>query len=329
LSRRLPIGTLVLAMDPRPTRLEARLLVDLGPVLAGWEDPVAFGIGWDGAVYAALRRCDEVLRLERGLFSFPKSTLEQPTDYLIVRWHEGETKTLVHRGESVVASFIQPVPEGVLLVGARCQWRPEGAERNAVVLDWTGRELRRLTVGDGIEDVRLTREGTIWVSYFDEGVFGNYGWSHPGPRAMGDTGLVAYSPIGEVAFAYDASRARTDSICDAYAMNLSADDDVWVYFYTQFPIVRIRQGAYRAWTVGVKGARALAVRGDRAILFDDYERRGASRVVHLPERGDAEVTGEVVIEGPSGESLRDALVRGVGERLFFFKDRRVWVLERW
>jgi hypothetical protein len=73
----------------------------------------------------------------------------------------------------------------VLLVGARCHWRSEGAERNAVALDWSGRELGRFTLGDGIQDLRVTRDGTIWASYFDEGVIGNYGWSDPGPPAMG------------------------------------------------------------------------------------------------------------------------------------------------
>lgn len=184
-------------MSRTPKPLPALLVADLNSALSGWADPVAFGVGWDGALYAAARRSNEALTEERGIGIFPKSTLDRATDYLAVRWHEGQTQTVICRGESLVASFIQPFPGGVLLVGARCHWRSEGPERNAVALDWNGRELGRFTLGDGIQNVRVTRDGTIWVSYFDEGVFGNYGWSHPGPPSIGAAGLVAFSPTGE------------------------------------------------------------------------------------------------------------------------------------
>jgi len=297
-------------MTRAPEPLRAMLVGDLESELSGWGDPVAFGAGWDGAFYAAARRSSEELTLA-------------------VRWLEGKSQTVICRGESLVASFIQPFPGGVLLVGARCHWHPEGPERNAVALDWNGRELGRFTLGDGIQDVRVARDGTIWVSYFDEGVFGNCGWSHPGPPPIGAAGLVAFSPTGERRFAYDAAAARTDSICDAYAVNVANDGDVWVYFYSEFPIVRIHEGTYQRWALGVGGARALAIRGDRALLFGDHERPGLGRVTQLRTDGRAAVVAETTLTGPSGEPLDSARATGIGERLIFIKDRQVLAVANW
>jgi hypothetical protein len=55
--------------------------------------------------------------------------------------------------------------------------------------------------------------------------------NHPGPRAIGAAGLVAFSKRGKVRFPYDAAAAGTDSICDAYAMNVAGNGEVWVHFY--------------------------------------------------------------------------------------------------
>jgi hypothetical protein len=309
--------------------LRTRLVADLRPAFEGWTDPVAVGIGLDGAIYAAARKSSEGLTEKRGIGIFPKSRLEEATDYLVIRWQDGQMQSVTIQDEAVAASFVQPVPRGILLVGARCHWRPEGAEKNAVVVDWSGRQVVRFTLGDGIQDVRVTHDGTIWASYFDEGVFGNYGWGHPGPSPIGAPGLVAFSTTGQVRFSYEPNIAHTDAICDAYAMNVAGDTDVWLYFYTEFPIVRILDGGYHVWKLGVAGARAFAVRESRVLLFGDYKRRSVGRMVELGRDGEGNVIGERLIVDDDGHPLDDALAWGVGGNLFFFKDRRVLLAEDW
>ena len=49
--------------------------------------------------------------------------------------------------------------------------------------------LSRFCLGDGIQDCVVKKDGTIITSYFDEGVFGNYGWDEP----LGDCGLIAWT----------------------------------------------------------------------------------------------------------------------------------------
>jgi hypothetical protein len=160
-------------------------------------------------------------------------------------------------------------------------------------------------------------------------VFGNYGWGHPGPSPIGAPGLVAFSTTGQVRFSYEPNIAHTDAICDAYAMNVAGDTDVWLYFYTEFPIVRILDGGYHVWKLGVAGARAFAVRESRVLLFGDYKRRSVGRMVELGTDGEGNVIGERLIVDDNGHPLDDALAWGVGGNLFFFKDRRVLLAEDW
>jgi hypothetical protein len=317
-------------MHAAPRRLNAELIVDLRSAFEGWPEPMAVDVGWDGAVYAAARRSTESLRIvDRSGASFAKSQLTAPTAYRVVRWREGELTALELRDETLPVSHVQPTANGVLLVAARCAWSATGEERNAVAVDWSGRVLRRLTLGDSIADLRTTREGATWVSFFDEGVFGNHGWGGPGPAPIGQPGLIAFDSEGRHLFAYDSAAAKTDSICDAYALNVTLDGDAWVYFYVDFPIVRVRGGEYRAWSCEVEGARAMAIRDSRVLLFDDYDHQARGRILRLGDDGVAKTVDEVQLEGPDGESLGRTLARGVGPDLFFFAGSRVLKVSGW
>jgi hypothetical protein len=154
---------------------------------------------------------------------FWKSNLATPVDWKVVRSDGNGLQTMTVSSVSVLVSYVQPLQGGVLLAGSRCYWRPEGPEQNALFVDWKGNVERRFTLGDGINDLRVAADGDVWASYFDEGVFGNYGWGRPGPAPLGQSGLVRFDPRGEALFTCDAETAGTDSICDAYAMNMADD----------------------------------------------------------------------------------------------------------
>jgi hypothetical protein len=254
---------------------------------------------------------------------------DDPLDYVVLRSRAGELRKSMVVATPVHASFVQPFGDGALLVSARCTYRRKGPDRNALIVDAAGQVVRRLTLGDGISDVRVTADGSIWVSYFDEGVFGNHGWSSPGPAPMGQSGLVGFDGEGLVRFTFDATAAQTGTISDAYAMNVTPEGDVWVYYYTDFPIVRIRAGAYQAWKLGVAGAHALAVAtsGSRALLVGGYKERSAGRLLTLGDA--AAVTEQVVLTDHHGDPLDDAAAFGVGDKLYFFQDRLALELTDW
>lgn len=305
-------------------------LVDLSPHFEGYRDPVSFGVDQSGAIYAAASRSDEPLVERSGAGTFPKSRRARPSEIKVVRWAPDGTVSTVSVCDDLVASYVQPYPDGVLLVGARCRWTPENVERNGLAVDWDGNELARFTLGDGIEDVRTTPDGrTIWVSYFDEGVFGNYGWSHPGPPAIGSAGLVAFSMDGSVQRTYDPEAAGTAQICDAYAVNVVADGEVWVYFYTEFPLVRVDPRGYQTWRLGIGGASALAVKGRRVLLFGDYDEKNLARIIELGRDGGARVVDERSVVDDQGKPLGDVPCRGVCAQLYFLDQRRVLVLDGW
>jgi hypothetical protein len=288
--------------------LVARPLVDLAPALAGCDDP-GFGVDAQGAVYAVAARDGETL---------------------LVRWEAGAPlRTLRLAGERVVYRFVQPLADGFVLAAARCRWRKDGPETNALVLDGDGHVRARLTLGDGIADLRVAPDGTLWVSYFDEGVFGNRGWNGPGPEPFGATGLNAFSATGERRFAYRPEAASTDAICDCYALNVGADGDAWIYFYDEFPIVRVHGARYHVWHTNVSGAAALAVHGKRALLLGDYDRRDRARLLELGARGSATVTAVRPLVDATGAAFAPELARGVGRDLYCFHARAVSVVSDW
>lgn len=313
----------------RRKRLIARKVVDFSQSLADCSDPLAVGFYPDGSIYVAAGRTVEPLAEDHGLGTFPKSRLAKGTAYTVMHWKEGEQRRVRVDDEQIVASYVQPTPLGFLLVGARCHWRPEGAEENAVEYDWGGRELRRFTAGDGIQDLRTTPSGATWASYFDEGVFGNYGWNGPGPECIGSSGCVCFDANGRPCFQFSPEDAGTDAICDAYAMNVVGDDDVWLYFYTEFPVVHISDGEYRVWECGIAGAQAIAARDSRVLLFGDYKQRNLVRILHLRAEGKATGEAEMLLTDESGVAIDNARAFGVGKDLYLLRGREVLAVEDW
>jgi hypothetical protein len=111
----------------------------------------------------------------------------------------------------------------------------------------------------------------------------------------------------------------SESMADAYALNV-ADNAVWVYYYSQFPVVRIdRDGRTRGWNTGTRGAKALAVDSRRILLFGGYG-TDRDRVV-LAEFGQTQLenTADYRLVFPSGDPVDDiAAVVGRGPILHVF-----------
>ena len=102
---------------------------------------------------------------------------------------------------------------------------------------------REGVVGDGVEHMFTTSAGDIWVAYFDEGVFGNYGWGGPGPTPIGAPGIVRFGADLSLRWSFP----MNTSMADCYAFNVD-DHEIWACYYTEFPIARIADDAVRHWT---------------------------------------------------------------------------------
>jgi hypothetical protein len=266
-------------IDGPPVRL--RHHADLAPVLAG-DVLVAASIGPYGEAVAlwSTPADEEALRsstVSPGWASFPDAVTARPAAARVtVHWPD--PTTVVNIAELDLARpTVQPLTDGrLLIVAARCWWRSGGPDRNARVFDANGAPVTDGTLGDGIAHVLSTPAGDVWVGYFDEGVFGNYGWDGPGPEPLGSKGIVRYSGDLTPVWAFPETPAG-GPVCDCYALNV-AGESAWSSYYTDFPVVRIAGDAVRTWRNSIGGVRALIVGGGQCALIGGYE-ESSNRIV--------------------------------------------------
>lgn len=244
--------------------------------------------------------------------AFAKKTIMQLHSYR--SGPEATTRPYAHRRRP---HFIQRAKGGFLFVAARS---PDD-EPNAWWVDGALKRERQLSLGDGISDVRVAPSGQIWTAYFDEGVFGG---------GLGAQGLLEFDASGRKRWGHDTEKAGTPEIADVYAFNLAAEDDVWLYFYTPFAIVRWLKKRPTVWQTRVQGARAIAIQHGQALLFGDYDDPVAIRILDLPGSGGAaRVKRRLQLRLPPGTELESVRVYGAAHRLVLCSSSHLMIIERW
>lgn len=298
------------------TRRVARLtpVAPLAPLVEGGE-PVAFNVGPDGVLYLVVARKPAEYRevLPNGV-SFARTVPEQPQTYRVVGLRDGRTVLDVTvADERFNVHDVQPVGRRLLLACARSRYRgPDDYDRNGRLYTRGGKFVRGILLGDGIQAVQATAAGAIWTSYFDEGVFGNFGWQEP----VGASGLIAWDATGRKRYEFRPP-AGLDAICDCYALNVASDDDVWLCYYTEFPLVRLhRQQVAGVWKVPVAGSHAFAVAGEYALFQGGYGDHNRYHLLRLGEGGRAEKVAAVELCDPDGRKLEPVWTVGRGEALW-------------
>ncbi|MHA7628500.1 hypothetical protein [Corallococcus sp. M7] len=215
--------------------------------------------------------------------------------------------------------YVQPLPDGeVLLANARCRFLSERQhERNAHVYSPDGTLLRELTLGDGIADVQTTSDGQVWVSYFDEGVFGNRCWGGGGAyRPIGEDGLVRFDALGQ----RQESGVRMalglgQRIVDCYALNVASEQETWFYSYSDFPLVRMRPGQpSTVWQSPVRGAHAITVSDTHVLFGGGYDDACELQLFTLYDRGQQRLGpgARVVLTDETGRAWRPSWLKGRG-----------------
>jgi hypothetical protein len=134
--------------------------------------------------------------------------------------------------------------------------------------------------GDGIAHVLATSTGQVWAGYFDDGIYGNYGWGRAdSEEPVGAYGIVRFSPDLEPGWHYPKypEVGPWDAISDCYAVTGRHND--------------------------IKGASALAVSGSRVALFGGYGPDYDRLAVTTLDAEHARADGEYRIVLPDGEPL--------------------------
>jgi hypothetical protein len=206
-----------------------------------------------------------LLLFEEGRPPFPASIGGQelavwyrtsPTAHHIVSFDRDRQTTNTIRNDDRVKdlSFVQQIGEHWLLVEGR-----GGAGR---IYARDGVQLKTLDLGDAIQDVQTTADGRIWVSYFDEGVFGN---------GIGSNGLVCFDFEGNDVFRFEelAQATRLPHIDDCYALN-ATQGEVWLSYYSEFPLLCLSDFTLQKSWQGLGSFSAFAVRGQQLLALRSY-----------------------------------------------------------
>ncbi|MGO4530478.1 hypothetical protein AB4Z30_15455 [Paenibacillus sp. 2TAF8] len=206
--------------DPKLTLLP---FADISSYTEGFEI-VSVQWGHDGLAYILL--INQVPERKQGMFVQTK--LKKSYTYKVLIVSDEYVQEVVIGGQQYYYHYVQPLQEHLLLVGARCTYYGNNQyDLNAKVCDMEGTTIREFLLGDGIQSVQVTKRGTIWTSYFDEGIFGNYGWDQP----VGESGLLAWDAYGNVLY-----KNNSADIADCYALNVVNEEEVWFYYYTDFKL---------------------------------------------------------------------------------------------
>lgn len=253
--------------------------------------------------------------------AFPKIHPSTPQRYRAQAWLDGEpVLDLTIEGERYNIHHLQPLGDDLLLVCSRSSARGGDSHLNGRVYSRSGRLMREMALGDAVEHVQTTAHGQIWTGYFDEGLASN--------NPITASGLVAWDAQGTPVYRYDPA-PPLDRIIDCYALNLASHNEVWLCYYTTFPLVQLRdRRIVRSWTVPTPArySNAFAVFRDHA-LFAGGDDRDSYHLLGLGEGPQASLIETFALIDETGTPLRAERIAGRGDTLYLLSAARVYAFD--
>jgi hypothetical protein len=246
-----------------------------------------------------------------------------PARHRVDRWCQGQVTsvTLAESSDRLHhAPQILPTDRWLVVKGRT----KSEQDANARIYDTEGHMRHSFHAGDGIRDVQTTRDGRIWVSYFDEGVFGDL--------PLGEAGLVCFDSEGRLQFQYNsfAKERGLPPIDSCYALNVATTTDTWVYYCSRFLSLVHLRGTELAhhWTnIPVRGWNAFAAAEGRVLLRGGYKQHERLFLLSLDPTAAEEVNivddhGDAVLLKPTYDSCI-----GRAERFYIVADRGLFVVD--
>ncbi|SHO52524.1 hypothetical protein [Anaerocolumna xylanovorans] len=220
-------------------------------------------VGYDDVIYLLL--AGNIPERISGMFVPTKSNTDYKCIIVAADWENNELlgSELYNLGvQETNIHFIQPIGNEILLLGARAyHYRDGRTDKNAIIVDKYGNIIKKFCLGDGIEDCIVTSDKRIITSYFDEGIFGNYGWDTP----LGQSGLVVWNESGGKIW----ENTKYD-ICDCYALNIDESNNLWFYYYTDFNLIKTDFHNDQIFDIDIDGSSAFLINKKQTeLIFDD------------------------------------------------------------
>jgi len=278
--------------DPAGVRvLVVRPWLDLAPYLDGF-DLISLSVGPRGDLYAlAVTTPADYRQTVPSGVTFPKVWTERPHAVRIVRFDGSNITQRDIPNQHWNFYHVQPLPDDELLLvvsRSRC-FSDDVYDLNAKVFAFNGAFKREFLLGDGIRDVQATTDGRIWVSYLDEGIFGNFGWREP----VGKPGLILWDRFGSRIFAYSPPPGfglyRKMSSC--YALNVVSGVETWCYYIDMapsgtFPLISLQDADIAShWESPVHGARGIAIWQNYVLFAGAFRKRDEFSLYELFDAG--------------------------------------------
>ncbi|USK32582.1 hypothetical protein LIT25_18550 [Bacillus sp. F19] len=218
---------------------------------------------------------------------------------------------------STIKSFhhIQRLYDSWLLADARAE---DEKVQNATIFDDYGTSIISFHLGDGIENLQVSENGDIWVGYFDEGVYGD---------TVGGSGLSCFNSNGEQVFDFsDFSLGKKDIpiIDDCYALNVVSNDDIYCYYYSDFPLLNLKNMRdYRVFNeLIIQGSKAFAVWRDHILFGPTYNN---DKVYLYSLRDKCTITYKPVNE--NGKILKDFEVVGRKSIMYLIDEKDIYRID--
>jgi hypothetical protein len=207
-----------------------------------------------------------------------------------------------------VPRFVQPLPDQKMLVVSEST---ENRECTASILSANGHVVGSFPVGIGLSHVQASADGLLWFGYSDEGIYKNHRYS--------GEGLICLDQEGRQRFSFTSVSEGLPTMDDCYALNVLANNEVWLSYYSEFPIVQIVNFELgniwrKVWETGIL---ALAVHGERVIIAGRK-----SRVSLWDLRSDQFLS--LSVRDEAGKSIEFQKAWGRGSRLFFLSQNSLY-----
>ena len=110
------------------------------------------------------------------------------------------------------------------------------------------------------------------------------------------------------------------------SFSVDLNEDVWCYYYTDFPIVRIKDRAIADyWESPVQGASRFSVSFPYILFVGGYKDKSLFQLVKLHQDRKANIIRKFRLEDKQGATIDPELIAVRGENMSVLSDGRVYV----
>ncbi|MBI1784945.1 hypothetical protein HYR69_07360, partial [Candidatus Sumerlaeota bacterium] len=275
-------------------------------------------VGFDGRVYVLMDVTSPNILQSLGL-------QKRYAYRILVIGEDAPIRSIIIPPQNMDFCHSQPLPDGdLLLADSRSSYRGPGDwDMNGRIFSPSGETLREILLGDGIANIQADENGIIWTGYFDEGVYGNLGWKEP----VGRSGLVAWDPEGNKRYEFAPPEGQ-EPIHDCYALNVASASDVWICYYSEFPLIRLQnRKPDLVFEPPVGGSNAFAISEKFALFEGGYNRRYTYVILRFTSEKSLDLVRWIEPANESGELIKADWVTARGKFIYLMRDGLIYRLD--